>query len=142
LAGVGGVRGAEGGALVPEIVLPKSVIRSDKLKLIVPVPTVLTEFPDASDVVVGGRIVVAAVVVAAVVVAVVPAAVPAVVPAVVVAAVVGGAAVPDVFIHIPAPPAKVHPVGHVGVEPLLHSIVIGLNVVPVGQIGSASFDVL
>jgi hypothetical protein len=52
------VGGAAGGLLVPEIVLPKSVIRSDKLKLIVPVPAVFTVFPDASVVVVGGRIVV------------------------------------------------------------------------------------
>jgi hypothetical protein len=73
-----GVRGTPGGLLVPEIVLPKSVIRSDKLKLIVPVPAVFTVFPDASVVVVGGRIVVvglaavaAAVVAAAVVVVVV-----------------------------------------------------------------------
>ena len=72
MAVVVGVRGAPGGLLVPEIVLPKSVIRSDKLKLIVPVPGVFTVFPDASVVVVGGRIVVvglAAVVPAAVVVA-------------------------------------------------------------------------
>jgi fatty acid desaturase len=52
------VGGAAGGLLVPEIVLPKSVIRSDKLKLIVPVPAVFTVAPDASVVVVGGRIVV------------------------------------------------------------------------------------
>ena len=58
MAVVVGVRGAPGGLLVPEIVLPKSVIRSDKLKLIVPVPAVFTVFPDASVVVVGGRIVV------------------------------------------------------------------------------------
>ena len=84
-----GVRGAPGGLLVPEIVLPKSVIRSDKLKLIVPVPAVFTVFPDASVVVVGGRIVVMGL--AAVVPVVVPAAVPVVV--VVVAAVAGFAAV-------------------------------------------------
>ena len=69
--------------------LPKSVIRSDKLKLIVPVPAVFTVFPDASVVVVGGRIVVMGL--AAVVPVVVPAAVPVVV--VVVAAVAGFAAV-------------------------------------------------
>jgi len=68
--------GAPGGLLVPEIVLPKSVIRSDKLKLIVPVPAVFTVAPDASVVVVGGRIVVAGLVAvvasAVVVVGVVP----------------------------------------------------------------------
>ena len=70
--------------------LPKSVIRSDKLKLIVPVPAVFTVFPDASVVVVGGRIVVVGL--AAVVPVVVPAAVVPVV-VVVVAAVAGFAAV-------------------------------------------------
>jgi hypothetical protein len=66
------VGGAAGGLLVPEIVLPKSVIRSDKLKLIVPVPAVFTVFPDASVVVVGGRIVVVGFAVAAAVAVVAP----------------------------------------------------------------------
>jgi hypothetical protein len=89
--------GTPGGLLVPEIVLPKSVIRSDKLKLIVPVPAVFTVFPDASVVVVGGRIVVAglvAVVAAAVVAAAVVAA------AVVVVGVVVVGVVPVYPVHV------------------------------------------
>ena len=86
--------GAAGGLLVPEIVLPKSVIRSDKLKLIVPVPAVFTVFPDASVVVVGGRIVVVAAAGFAVV------AVVAVVAAAVVAPVAGFAAVVVVVVGV------------------------------------------
>jgi hypothetical protein len=81
---------AAGGALVPVGVLPKSVIKSARLRLMVPVPRVVTAFPEASTVfpeasllvafVVGGRIVLVVPVVPVVAVIPVVAVVPGVAP--------------------------------------------------------------